>query len=43
MKGALSFTPVHLERDKFISKSVFIVAPCILIYVEFTHQQMHFY
>ena len=21
----------------------FIVAPCILIYVEFTHQQMHFY
>jgi len=23
-------------------KLIFIAAPCILIYVEFTHQQMHF-
>ena len=23
--------------------SIFIVAPCILIYVQFTHQQMHFF
>ena len=23
--------------------SILIVAPCILIYVEFTHQLMHFY
>jgi len=22
---------------------IFIVAPCILIYLEFTHQQMHLY
>jgi hypothetical protein len=23
--------------------TIFIVAPCILVYVEFTHQQMHFF
>ena len=25
------------------TKPFFIVAPCILIYVQFTQQQMHFY
>ena len=30
-----------LEYTDFLK--IFIVAPYILIYVEFTHQQMHFY
>jgi len=34
-------------RQSFVfvgdNRLIFIVAPCILIYVEFTHQQMHFY
>ena len=26
-----------------VNRSFFIVAPCILIYVEFSHQQMHIF
>jgi len=35
-----------LKTDKFSKKSFaffFIVAPWFLIYVQFTHQQMHFF
>ena len=36
---------IHLQTILFglQTRTIFIVAPCILIYVEFTHQQMHFY
>jgi len=39
-----SFTLCQTEyQNVFIIIIIIIVALCILMYVEFTHQQMHFY
>ena len=34
---------IYQSIRRNIAEHFFIVAPCILIYVEFTHQQMHFF
>ena len=34
---------IHFVLLSYTVLSIFIVAPCILIHVEFTHKQMHFY
>jgi len=31
------------KRWREVTQVIFIFAPCILIYVEFTHQQKHFF
>jgi len=42
----LDMIPASINRPHYFheeSRSNFLVATCILIYIEFTHQQMHFY
>ena len=41
-KGVCVSVSLALKFDKYIY-TIFIAAPYILIYVEFTYQQVHFY
>ena len=38
--NAQTMLPANGQLQQLI---FFIVAPCILVYVQFTHQQMHFF